>query len=96
MSERYYSILFCGLFVTFEDLFVANVLVYFNPFQANVPFLYPLKMSENLWSSDGFRGYRKGTLAWNGLNRSSAKHIQPISKLYQVFLLEKNKNSEWR
>ena len=34
-----------------------------NPFQANVPFLYPLKTSENLWFSDVFRGYRKGTLA---------------------------------
>ena len=37
-----------------------------NPFQANVPFLYPLKTSENLWFSDVSRGYRKGTLAWNG------------------------------
>ena len=53
MSERYYSILFYGLFVTFEDLFVANVLVYFNPFQANVPFLYPLKTSGLLTVSGG-------------------------------------------
>ena len=34
-----------------------------NPFQANVPFLYPLKMSENQRFSDVFRGYKKGTLA---------------------------------
>ena len=33
-----------------------------NPFYANVPFLYPLKTSENLWFSDVFRGYRNGTL----------------------------------
>ena len=33
-----------------------------NPFQANVPFLYPLKPQ-----GDVFRGYRKGTLAWNEL-----------------------------
>ena len=34
-----------------------------NPFQANVPFLYPLKISENQRFSDVFRGYKKGTLA---------------------------------
>ena len=31
-----------------------------NPFQANVPFLYPLKTLENLPFSDVFRWYRKG------------------------------------
>ena len=36
----------------------------FNPFQANIPFLYPLKRSENLWFSDLFRGYRKRTVTW--------------------------------
>ena len=36
--------------------------VYPNLFQVNVVFLYPLKTSENLWFSDVFRGYRKGTL----------------------------------
>ena len=39
-----------------------------NPFQANIPFLYPLKVSENLWFSRVFRGYRNGILAWNRLN----------------------------
>ena len=29
----------------------------------NVPFLYPLKMSENQRFSDIFRGYKNGTLA---------------------------------
>ena len=38
-----------------------------NPFQANAPFLYPLKTLENLQFSDVFRGNRKGTLTWNGL-----------------------------
>ena len=37
-------------------------LLILNPLQANVPFLYPPKMSENLWFFDVFRGYRKGTL----------------------------------
>ena len=35
----------------------------FNPFQANVPFLCPMKTSENQRFSDVFRGYKKGTLA---------------------------------
>ena len=29
-------------------------------------FLYPLKTSENFWFSDVLRGYRNGTLVWNG------------------------------
>ena len=33
-----------------------------NPFESNVTFLYPLKMSENLWFSDVFRGYKNVTL----------------------------------
>ena len=38
-----------------------------NPFQAIVPFLCPLKTSEKQRFSDIFKGYRKGTLARNGL-----------------------------
>ena len=38
-----------------------------NPFLVNVLFLHPLKTSENLWFSNIFRGYRNGTLLWNGL-----------------------------
>ena len=36
-------------------------------FVAKNPFLYPLKTSENL-GLRRFRGYRKGTFAWNGLS----------------------------
>ena len=32
---------------------------FINPFVPNVPFLYPLKTSENLWFSNVFRGYQK-------------------------------------
>ena len=39
----------------------------FNPFQANVPFRYPQKISENQRFSDFFRGYRRGILTWNEL-----------------------------
>ena len=42
-----------------------------NRFQVNVIFLYPLKISENLWISDVFRGHGNRTLALNGLNSSS-------------------------
>ena len=31
--------------------------------KANITFLYPLKILENLWFSDIFRGCRNGTLA---------------------------------
>ena len=41
----------------------------FNPFSTNVPLLYPLKISENLHSSDAFREYRSETMVENGLNR---------------------------
>ena len=40
----------------------------FNPFPANVPFLYPLKTSENQRLSDVFRGYRNETFVRRGLN----------------------------
>ena len=39
---------------------------YLNPFHVNVPFLYPLKTSENPEFSDAFRGYKYGTFAWSG------------------------------
>ena len=42
-----------------------------NSFQVNVLFLYPQKTSEKLWFSDVFRGYRKGTLAWYRLNKTT-------------------------
>ena len=56
----------------------------FNPFQENVSFLYPLKMSQNQRFSDVFRWYRKGTLASNGLN-----DLDNIS-----ILLDKDNDSE--
>ena len=41
----------------------------FNPFLANVPFLYPLKTQENQKFSCVFRGYKMGILARNGLHK---------------------------
>ena len=41
--------------------------LYVDPFHATNIFLYPLKISENLDFSYGFRGYRKNPVTWNGL-----------------------------
>ena len=56
-----------------------------NLFQANVPFLYPLKTSENRRFSDVFRGYKKGTLIWNGLISSL---IQQLWSFCVIILLK--------
>ena len=37
-----------------------------NLFLANTPISYPLKISENLWFSGDYRGYKIGTLVRNG------------------------------
>ena len=42
-----------------------------NPFLANVPILYPLKIQENQRFSNVFRGYKMGTLARIGLTAFS-------------------------
>ena len=38
-----------------------------NLFYSNSPSPYRPKISDNLWNSDASRGYRNGTLGWNGL-----------------------------
>ena len=38
-----------------------------NPLLSGVPFLYPLKASENRGFSGIFKGYKKGILGGNGL-----------------------------
>ena len=37
-----------------------------NPFQVKKNFLYSLKLTENMWFSDAFRGYKGSNVAWNG------------------------------
>ena len=39
-----------------------------SPFHATGLFLFPQKISENQMFSDVFRGYRKRSVAWNGLS----------------------------
>ena len=46
---------------------IKNIYDLLKLFQVDVPFIHPLKTSENPRFSDVFRGYRKVTLAWNGL-----------------------------
>ena len=48
-------ICFCELLQVLET---QNI---FNPFDANVQFLYPMNTLENLWVSNIFRGYKNGT-----------------------------------
>ena len=40
---------------------------YINPFYSNIPFLHPLKRSENQRFCNVFKGYRNGSLRYNGL-----------------------------
>ena len=40
---------------------------YMNSSLADVPILHFLKIAENLWFSGVFKGYKRGTLARNGL-----------------------------
>ena len=41
-----------------------------NPFQVNVPFLYPLKLSEDRWFFEAFKGYKYRALVQIELNLS--------------------------
>ena len=52
-----------------------------NLFHANVPFLYPLKTSENQGFSEVFRGYGNGTLAWNGLKNRIFQLQKDLSRV---------------
>ena len=69
-----------------------------NPFSTNVPLLYPLKTSENLWFSDVFRGYGSGTLVENGLNTINRVKIYFLKlpyksySLHQITYLERKQN----
>ena len=50
----------------------------FNPFQANVPILYPLQTPENQRFSGVFRGCKMGALAWNGLRLKTSSNENPL------------------
>ena len=50
-------------------------ILFINPFSANVPLLYPLKISENRRFFDVLRGYRSGTLVENGLIATNGQDL---------------------
>ena len=58
-----------------------------NSFHATVLFLYPLKISENFWFSDVFRGYRKRPVAWNRLTWIKWPDKNPDSWIFYVVLV---------
>ena len=57
-----------------------SILNYFNPFSLNVPFLYPMKTSENRRCSDVFRGYRSRALIENWLMTRFSTLLQPFMR----------------
>ena len=75
--EQFYFTSFAQAFPDDLDLWyrlcTINLLGFLNPFHSTGLFLCPPppppppRTSENLWFSDVFRGYRKRTVAWNGL-----------------------------
>ena len=59
---------------------------YFNPFAPNVPFLYPLKTSENLTVFWYFQGVEKGCIG----NKWVKVSVEPIyCAIYKPFVKEK-------
>ena len=61
--------------ITLETAFLPKLLwETTNALYSNVPFLYPLNTSENLWFSENFKGYTNGTLDENGLNKQMVSH----------------------
>ena len=57
----------------------------FNPFLANVPILYSLKIPENLLFLSVFRVYKMTTLAENG-SQTERKQIARINAISKYFI----------
>ena len=49
---------------------------------SGVSFLCPLKTSENLWFSDVFRGYKKGTPGSNGLKNIWDRFVHCVKRAW--------------
>ena len=68
--------------ISLLKIWFVNRLISVNPFSTNVPFLYPLKTSENRRFSDVFRGYRKKPVTRNRLKASRQfKYLFGVSLL---------------
>ena len=57
-----------------------------NRFLANVPLLYPLKVSENLCFSDVFREYRYGTLGVERVKRLVSHTANTTEGIIEVLI----------
>ena len=68
---------FILIFFISKNMASQKTIIFINPFQAEVPFLYPLKTLENLWVFYVFRGERNGIMAWNG-------SIHSIKKCFEI------------
>ena len=55
-----------------------------NPFHAIDLFIYPLKISENLWYSDVFRDYKKRPVAWDGSTENLRTTTYAATKFISV------------
>ena len=64
-KPQYSCSMFCSIWTGWEDFshFLWNP-VFHSLFYGNDFFLYTVKLWENLWFSDYFRGYRKRKVAW--------------------------------
>ena len=65
-------------YLRFLQIFVQELSVSVNPLHVTGLFLYALKISENIWFSDVFRGYRKKPVTWSGLS-SSSNLLNPLN-----------------
>ena len=71
----------CSKLIAKAQVIVLNVVkVKINQFQVNVPFLHPLKTSENEFFLR-FQGVQKWTLVWDRLKMTQTKTEEPISFL---------------
>ena len=66
--------------IVFMTIFLIPFL---NPFQANVSFLYPLKIPESLWFSNVFREY---SLKWVIIGSSTGTHVSLTLAVLPSFL----------
>ena len=95
--------------MTYEYLlFFEYFSMFINPFHVNLPLLYPLKNSENVWFSGVFREYRNEAMWWNGpswngflnfwfcLSYMAEKKSLHSKRLLKGYVLDKNADKRIR
>ena len=82
------------LYANFEQVARCQIYSKLKAFLASFPVLYPLKRRGIIWGGGGFRVYKMGTLARNGLKMKtrdllqSFRNIPLISIIFLVDLLD--------